>query len=176
VLVTSLLVRLFALAVPILTAVYVDQVVPTGDQALLVVVTLAGLGMAAYYFVAGLVRAHFLLELRTRLDAQLALGFISHLVSLPYAFFLKRSAGDLMMRLRSNSMVREFLTTGAISALLDGVMVCLYIALLLALCGRLVLLVFVLGALQVLVLVAAGSRTRQLMAESLEAESRSGSY
>ena len=176
VLVTSLLVRLFALAVPILTAVYVDQVVPTGDQALLVVVTLAGLGMAAYYFVAGLVRAHFLLELRTRLDAQLALGFISHLVSLPYAFFLKRSAGDLMLRLRSNSIVREFLTTGAISALLDGVIACLYLVLLLLLAWPLGLLVLGLGALQVLVLLAARARTRRLMAESLEAESRSGSY
>ena len=176
ILVTSLLLRLFALALPLLTAVLVDRVVPTGDAHLLLVVSLAGLGMAAYYFLAGLVRSHLLLELRTRLDAQLALGFISHLVSLPYAFFLKRSAGDLMMRLRSNSVVREFLTTGAISALLDGVMVCLYVALLLALDWPLGLLVLGLGALQVLVLVAAGSRTRQLMAESLEAESRSGSY
>jgi ATP-binding cassette, subfamily B, bacterial len=176
ILVTSLLLRLFALALPLLTAVLVDRVVPTDDAHLLLVVSLAGLGMAVYYFLAGLVRSHLLLELRTRLDAQLALGFISHVVSLPYAFFLKRSAGDLMMRLRSNSVVREFLTTGAISALLDGVMVCLYVALLLALDWPLGLLVLGLGALQVLVLLAAGSRTRQLMAESLEAESRSGSY
>src|SRR3954449_9947973 len=89
--------------------------------------------MAGYFLLAGLVRGFVLLELRTRLDAQLAVGFVSHLVSLPYAFFLKRSAGDLMMRLRSNSIVREFVTTGAIAALLDGAMVGLYLVLLLAL-------------------------------------------
>jgi ABC-type bacteriocin/lantibiotic exporter with double-glycine peptidase domain len=176
VLVTSLLLRLFALAAPLLTAVVVDRVVPAGDAQLLVVISIVGLAMAAYYFLAALIRAHLLLELRTRLDAQLALGFISHLVSLPYAFFLRRSSGDLMLRLRSNSVVREFLTTGAISGLLDGGMACLYLVILALLNWSLALLVFALGILQVVVLAASAARTRQLMAESLEAESRSGSY
>jgi ABC-type bacteriocin/lantibiotic exporter with double-glycine peptidase domain len=176
VLATSLLLRIFALALPLLTAALVDRVMPAGDAQLLFVVSLAGLGMAAYYLLATFLRAHLLLQLRTHLDAQLALGFVSHLVSLPYAFFLKRSAGDLMMRLRSNSIVREFLTTGAISALLDGAMVCIYVALLLLLDWPLGLLVLLLGSLQVLVLLLSGTRTRQLMAESLDAEARSGSY
>ena len=176
VLVTSLLLRLFALAAPLLTAVVVDRVVPASDSQLLVVVSSVGLAMAAYYFLAALIRAHLLLELRTRLDAQLALGFISHLVSLPYAFFLRRSSGDLMLRLRSNSVVREFLTTGAISGLLDGGMACLYLVGLALLNWSLALLVLALGILQVVVLAASAARTRQLMAESLEAESRSGSY
>jgi ABC-type bacteriocin/lantibiotic exporter with double-glycine peptidase domain len=173
---SSLLLRLFALAVPLLTAVVVDRVVPSNDVDLLRIVSLVGLAMAVYYFLAGLIRAHMLLELRTRLDAQLALGFISHLVSLPYGFFLKRSAGDLMLRLRSNSVVREVLTTGAVSALLDGGMACLYVILLAKLNWAIALLVLALGSLQVVVLAGAAARTRQLMTESLEAESRSGSY
>jgi ATP-binding cassette subfamily B protein len=176
VLVTSVLLRVFALAVPLLTAALVDRVVPAGDRQLLVVVSLAGLAMAAYYLAATFLRAHLLLRLRTHLDSRLALGFVSHLVSLPYAFFLRRSAGDLMLRMRSNSIVREFLTTGALSALLDGAMVCLYLALLLAIDWPLGLLVLGLGSLEVLVLVASGARSRQLMTESLEAEARSGSY
>lgn len=176
ILVTSLLLRIFALALPVVMAALVDRVVPARNAQLLVVVSLAGLGMAGYFFFAAFLRAHLLLHLRTHLDSQLALGFVGHLVSLPYAFFLKRSAGDLMMRLRSNSIVREFLTTGAISALLDGAIVCLYTVLLLALDWPLGLLVVGLGLLQVAVLVLAGARTRQLMAENLEAEARSGSY
>jgi ABC-type bacteriocin/lantibiotic exporter with double-glycine peptidase domain len=167
---------LFALAAPLLTAVVVDRVVPADDAQLLLVVGIVGLAMAGYYFLAALIRAHVLLELRTRLDAQLALGFISHLVSLPYGFFLKRSAGDLMLRLRSNSVVREFLTTGAISGILDGGMACVYLVILAFLNWQLALLVFALGLLQVVVLAVSAARTRQLMAESLEAESRSGSY
>jgi ABC-type bacteriocin/lantibiotic exporter with double-glycine peptidase domain len=176
VLITSMLMRVFALALPLLTAVLVDHVLGSGNSQLLLVVSLAGLVMVAYFALASWLRAHLLLELRTHLDAQLALGFVSHLVSLPYAFFLKRSAGDLMMRLRSNSTVREFLTTGALAALLDGAMVCLYLVLLLVIDWRLGLLVLGLGGLQVAVLALSAARTRQLMAESLEVEARSGSY
>jgi ABC-type bacteriocin/lantibiotic exporter with double-glycine peptidase domain len=176
VLVTSLLMRVFALALPLLTAVLVDRVLGSGDVQLLMIVSLAGLAMVAYFAVASWLRAHLLLELRTHLDAQLALGFVSHLVSLPYAFFLKRSAGDLMMRLRSNSTVREFLTTGALAGLLDGAMVCLYLVLLLAIDWRLGVLVLGLGSAQVVVLALSSKRTQQLMAESLEVEARSGGY
>src|SRR5262249_60237475 len=108
----------------------VDQAGPANDGQLLLVISVVALVMALYYFLAALIRAHLLVELRTRLDVQLALGFISHLVSLPYGFFLRRSAGDLMLRLRSNSVVREFVTTGAMSGLLDGSMACLYLVLL----------------------------------------------
>jgi ABC-type bacteriocin/lantibiotic exporter with double-glycine peptidase domain len=132
--------------------------------------------VALYYPLAFFLRAHLLLHLRTRLDTLLALGFVRHLVDLPYAFFLKRSAGDLMMRLRSNTTVRELLTTGAVSALLDGTMAGLYLVLLLVIDWPLGLLVFGLGALQVLVLALARQRNQQLMAESLETEARSQSY
>ena len=176
VLVTSLLMRVFALALPLLTAVLVDRVVGSGDAQLLLVVSLAGLAMVVYHVLAGWLRAHLLLELRTHLDAQLALGFVSHLVSLPYAFFLKRSAGDLLMRLRSNSIVRDFLTTGAIAALLDGALVGLYLVLLLLIDWSLGLLVLAIGCAQVIVLAVSGARTRRLMAASLEVEARSGSY
>ena len=57
---------------------------------------------------------------RTRLDMGLTMGFIDHLVKLPYSFFLRRSSGDLMMRLESNTMVRDILATGTLSAALDG--------------------------------------------------------
>jgi ABC-type bacteriocin/lantibiotic exporter with double-glycine peptidase domain len=175
-LVTSLSMRIFALALPLLMSVLVDQVLRTGDSQLLAAVSLAGLVMVAYFAFASWLRSHFLLELRTRLDAQLALGFVGHLVSLPYAFFLERSAGDLITRLRSNSVARELLTTGALAALLDGVMVCLYLALLLTLDWLMGVVVVCLGCLQVLVLVLSGSRSRKLASESLEVEARSAGY
>ena len=50
------------------------------------------------------------------------------------------------MRLRSNTTVREILTTGSLSALLDGRMAAAYLVLLLALSPPLGLLVLGLGA------------------------------
>ena len=66
------------------------------------------------------------------LDRVLSSAFITHLVSLPYQFFLQRSTGDLMTRLNSNVTVREILTTGAVTSVLDGVMVAAYLILIFA--------------------------------------------
>ena len=83
--------------------------------------------LVGYSMLATFLRAHLLLRLRTRLDVDMTLGFLEHLVDLPYAFFLTRSSGDLMMRLRSNATVREILTSGTIAALLDGALATLYL-------------------------------------------------
>lgn len=173
---TSVLLRVFALAIPGLTAVLVNRVVPDGDGGLLWVVGAAAAAMVAYHFLTSFLRAHLLVRLRTHLDMQMTLGFMRHLVDLPYGFFLRRSAGDLMMRLRSNSTVREILTTGAISTVLDGAFVAVYLVLLLALSPSMGLLVLGLGMLQAAVLLVARRRNQQLMAETLHTEARSQSY
>jgi ABC-type bacteriocin/lantibiotic exporter with double-glycine peptidase domain len=106
----------------------------------------------------------------------MTLDFLEHLVDLPYAFFLKRSSGDLMMRLRSNATVREILTTGTIAALLDGALATFYLVAILALSPLLGVLVVALGAAQVVVLLAARRRNQQLMGEALATEAKSQSY
>jgi ABC-type bacteriocin/lantibiotic exporter with double-glycine peptidase domain len=152
------------------------RVVPAGDRHLLIILTVTMAAMAGYYFLISLVRAHLLLHLRTHVDRQLTTEFISHLARLPYAFFLRRPAGDLMMRLQSNSTVREILTTGSLSALLDGGMATAYLVLLLIISPPLGLLVLVLGAAQVAATILARRSNQRLTTESLEAQARSESY
>jgi ATP-binding cassette subfamily B protein len=176
VLVVSVLLRVFALALPLLTAAVVNDVAPAGDGHLLAVVSAAMAAMVAYHVVGTFLRARLLLQLRTAVDVQMTLGFMGHLVDLPYAFFLTRSAGDLMTRLRSNSTVREILTTGAISTILDGGFAVLYLVALLALSPAMGALALGLAALQATVLVTARRRNQRLMAQSLHAEARSQSY
>ncbi|WP_006246746.1 peptidase domain-containing ABC transporter [Mycolicibacterium tusciae] len=176
VLATSVVVRLMALAVPILTGVIVDQIVPAGGDRLLKIVAAVMAALICYSALATFLRAHLLLRLRSRLDVEMTLGFLEHLVDLPYAFFLKRSSGDLMMRLRSNATVREILTSGTIAALLDGVLATAYLAVIFALSPQLGFLVVVLGAAQVVVLLSARRRNQHLMGEALATEARSQSY
>lgn len=173
---TSVVVRLMALAVPVLTGVVVDQVVPGDDGHLLKVLAAVMAALIGYSVLATYLRAHLLLRLRSRLDVAMTLDFLEHLVDLPYAFFLKRSSGDLMMRLRSNATVREILTTGTIAALLDGTLATLYLVVILALSPTLGVLVTILGAAQVAVLLAARRRNQHLMGEALATEARSQSY
>jgi ABC-type bacteriocin/lantibiotic exporter with double-glycine peptidase domain len=176
VLVGSVLLRLLALALPLLTGLLVNEIVPRNDRHLLLVTGAAMGAVVAYFFLATLLRSHLLLQLRTRLDVSLTTAFVEHLVDLPYVFFLGRSAGDLMMRLQSNTVVREFLTTGTISALIDGSLASLYLVLLFMLSPPLAALVLVLGLLQVMVLLLARRRNQHLMSESLQVEAKSQSY
>ncbi|MDQ6747294.1 MAG: peptidase domain-containing ABC transporter, partial [Candidatus Dormibacteraeota bacterium] len=176
ILVSSALVQVFALALPILTAVVVDRVVPAKDGSLLLSVSI-GLGaMVAFNLLSAYLRARQLLYLRTRLDLHLSRRFIEHLADLPYAFFLQRSTGDLMMRLSSNAIVREILTSSALSAVLDGAAVLIYVAIILVRSPQLGLLVLGVGALQVAVLLLARRRYQRLMMENLAAQARSQAY
>jgi ATP-binding cassette subfamily B protein len=172
VVVMSLLLRLFALAVPLVTGLVVDKVVPRGDRHLLLVAIVAGGFLVAFNAGASVLRARLLLHLRTVLDSRMTLGFLGHLVSLPYGFFQTRSTGDLMMRVSSNATVREILTSNTLSGLLDGCFVLLYAVVIMLTSPGLGVLVLVLAGLHALIFLASRRRYRELLAADLEAQAK----
>ncbi|HEY0994053.1 MAG TPA: peptidase domain-containing ABC transporter [Kofleriaceae bacterium] len=176
VVVTSVLLRVFALAFPLVTAVVVDRVVPRNDRNLLLVVSIGLGGLLVFQMITTLVRSHLLLQLRTNLDTRLTLGFVDYLSRLPYDFFQRRSAGDLMMRVNNNATVRELLTSNTLSALLDGVLVIGYAALILVIAPMMGAIVIGMGILQITVFYIARRGYRELLTRSLEAQARSQSY
>jgi ATP-binding cassette subfamily B protein len=176
VIVTSLILRISALALPLMTALVIDRVVPRDDHHLLGLFAIGVAMVIGYQLLSAFLRGNLLLELRTRLDMGLTMGFVDHLVELPYTFFLRRSSGDLMMRLQSNTSVREILTSGSLSALLDGVFASFYLILLLIVSPDIGYLVVVLALAEVLTLVASWRRNRRLMSDSLQAQADSQSY
>jgi ATP-binding cassette subfamily B protein len=173
---TSVVIRLVALVLPLLTAVVVDEIVPRADRHLLLILVLGVAAVVGYQFLASFIRGNLLLELRTHLDMRLTMGFVDHLVELPYAFFLRRSSGDLMMRMQSNSSVREILTTGSMSALIDGTFAIAYLALLFLVSVPIALLVLVVALLQGVTMLLSWGRNQRLMSESLEAQAKTQSY
>ena len=174
--VTSGLIQLFALTTPILTGVVLDRVIPFGERNLLMVVVLGLLAMVLFHMFSTFVRGHLLLAVRAHLDRTLSSDFISHLVRLPYSFFLQRSTGDLMTRLNSNVTVREILTTSALSAVLDGLFVTGYLILIFAQSLPMGLVVLLLAALQISIPLVTHKRVQRLMAETLQAQARSQGY
>ena len=172
----SALVQLFALALPILTAVVVDRVVPRGDHSLLLAVTLGLLAMVGFNLLASWLRGVQLVALRTRVDLHISRRFIEHLADLPYSFFLQRSTGDVMMRLNSNATVREILTSSMLSGLLDGGAALIYLGIIAWRSPSLALIVLGVGATQVTVVLLARRRYQRLMAENLQAQARSQAY
>ncbi len=176
VLVMSLLLRVFALAVPLLTAVIVDRVIPRGDYNLMLVVVAGLVGTMAFQILTSLIRTHLLLQMRTNLDTRLTLGFVDYLTRLPFDFFQRRSTGDLMQRVNNNSTIREVLTTNVLSTLIDGLFVTLYAVLIFVISPLLGLVVLGLGAIQLIVLAVARRKYRDQLVRSLDAQARSQSY
>jgi ABC-type bacteriocin/lantibiotic exporter with double-glycine peptidase domain len=176
VVVSSLILRLVALAMPLFVGLVVDRVIPHADTHLLTIAAL-GLGMALVFdLLTNIIRAHLLLELRAAMDTKLTLGFLEHLTSLPYSFFQQRSTGDLMMRVSSNSTVREILTSNTLSALLDGVLVIFYIGFVFWMSPLIGFIIIALATGQIALFLASRRPTRDLMAEDLEAQAKAQSY
>ncbi len=101
---------------------------------------------------------------------------MQHLFSLPYTFFQRRSTGDLLQRVGSNSTVREIVTGGVLSGILDGGLVVTYFVILLFSSHALAVLVLVLGAVQYAVFTATRRQRRELMAEAFTVQAKSQSY
>lgn len=163
VLAMSLVLQACGLALPLINGRLVDRVIPHGDQHLLMVMIVGILTVLAFEFLSMLARSNLLVNLRTRLDAQMTLGFLDHMLSLPYAFFQRRPAGDLMMRLNSNEQIREMLTSSVLSTALDGLLVIVYLALLIGMSPVIAGVAFVLVALEGAVFLALRRKQIQLM-------------
>src|SRR5258706_8631049 len=120
ILLMSLVLQMFGLALPTLTGQVVDKVMPRGDLDLLELL-LVGLGLMIFFqALATLARGHLVLYMRTRLDVKMMLAFFEHLVGLPYSYFQVRPPGDLMTRLNGSAVVRQRLTSATLSVILDG--------------------------------------------------------
>ena len=176
VLVTSLVLQVVGLVVPILTGVVVDSVLPHGDVALLWLLVGGTAFVALMYTLTSLVRGYRLLELRVHLESNLTLGFMEHLVSLPFGFFQQRPTGDILHRVRSQQTIRDILTNATLSGLLDGGFVLISLAVLAAMAPSLALLTLLFVAVQISLFLLARRRSRELMIEEVEAASKNGAF
>jgi ATP-binding cassette, subfamily B, bacterial len=172
----SLVLQGLGLAVPMFTKVLVDHVLPS---AITHVMPILGIGMVFIVLaltVTSYLRAALLISLEARLDSQMMLGFFEHVLTLPCRFFQQRTTGDLLMRLGSNAVIREALTTQAVAAVLDSALVLGYLAMLLALKPIFGAIVLGIGLLQVALLLGTTRRMRELLQRDLSATAESQGY
>lgn len=170
------LLQLVGMMLPVVTGLVVDSVVPRSDYSLLAIVSGAAVAAVGFGLAASLLRTFLLVRLRTRLDFRLATKFIDHLASLPYAFFQRRQAGDLMLRVNSNAQIREFLTSNVVSGLLDAVLAAGYVVMIAVLSPAMAGAVLLLGAARLVVLFTIRRRLTESMVAQLDASARSQGY
>jgi ABC-type bacteriocin/lantibiotic exporter with double-glycine peptidase domain len=172
----SLLLQVFGFAVPLLTREIVDRVLPTGRNAPVLNVMLAGSAMAAaMHALTVYARAHLLLRLQTRLDSHLMLTFFRHLLSLPFRFFQLRNTGDLLMRLSSNATIRDALTGYTTSAILDGSLVVVFLLALMRISPVIGTAAVIIAVAEVVVLLITFHRLQSLVESDIACQSSSQS-
>jgi len=165
----SLLLLLVGLALPLLTRLVVDQVLPFQLTSLMPVLGIGILVLFLTTLLITLLREWLLVQLRARIDIRMMLGFVEHLLALPYRFFQQRSTGDLLSRAASNTILRDVLSNQLLSAVLDSALVAFYLVILIAQSPPFGVLTLVLGLLQVLLLLLTNRRISRLARRELAA-------
>lgn len=123
----SLLLQVFAVLTPLYLQITVDEVVMRGATSVLDGLAL-GFGLLLLIQTGtSVLRQYVLFNLRYQLNVQMAANLFRHLIRLPLDYFIKRHIGDIQSRFGSLEQVRQLLTTGIVTALVDGVMAVLMI-------------------------------------------------
>lgn len=176
ILIISVVLRVIALALPLLTAVLINEVIPNAEQQPLVLLGCGAFVAVLAHGLTTLIRAHLLLSLRTRMDRRMTVSFLSKLMKLPYAYFTRKTSADLMLRVRSHNKLRDTLASSLVSGFLDGLMAIGYIGLLVFVNLPLASATAALAVLHALLILATSRRFLQLAFQDLEIQTRSNSH
>ena len=112
--------ELIALAMPFQIQWVVDQVLPSSDINLLIVIMGGFLIMTAIQAGFSITRAWIISWLGATLNVQWTTGLFGHLLKLPLEYFEKRHIGDVVSRFSSMQSIQSTLTGSFIEAVLDG--------------------------------------------------------
>ncbi len=176
ILLSSLIIQLLALASPLFTQLLIDEVLPASNVGALTLLGVAIIVLLVGHLLVEFVRDVLLLNLRARLDVRLMTGFFDHMLRLPFAFFQQRSSGDLLMRLQSNTYLREILTGEAFSLVLDTVLVVTYMAYLVWKSPLMAGLALIFAVIQVAIMLGTVRQQRRLAAEVLATDADEQGY
>ena len=154
VLVLSLFFQVLLLASPWYLQIAIDNVIPSGDERLLLLLAVGFAVVALFRLATEITRARLLIYIQNRLDLAMSGRLFTHLLRLPLSFFTKRDDGDIISRFYSLDPIRQLLAEGALIAVIDGALMVCTLALMLVISP--LLSAVALGALAIYALLRLG--------------------
>jgi ATP-binding cassette, subfamily B, bacterial HlyB/CyaB len=118
-LLASFFLQLFALVSPLFFQVVIDKVLVHRGVSTLDVLVLGLVCIAIFEAVLGGLRAYVFAHTTNRIDVELGARLFHHLVALPIGYFQARRAGDSVARARELENIRTFLTSSALTLVVD---------------------------------------------------------
>ena len=119
VLVASFFLQLFALVSPLFFQVVIDKVLVHRSLSTLDVLIIGLVAISVFETVLGILRTYLFAHTTNRIDVELGARLFRHLVALPIAYFQARRVGDLVARVRELENIRNFLTSSALTLVID---------------------------------------------------------
>lgn len=171
----SLLLQVFAVVSPFYMQTVVDDVLLRYDTNLLLVLAL-GFGLLMLIRVGTeALRSLVILHLSTKLNYQMAANLFRHLIRLPTDYFSKRHIGDVVSRFGSLQQVKDLLTTGLVSSIVDGVMAIITLVAMFIYSAKVAVVVLGIVAVYTIVRLALYLPFRRLSEESIVAHAKESS-
>lgn len=119
VLIASFFLQLFALASPLFFQVVIDKVLVHRALSTLDVLVIGLLAISTFETVLSILRTYLFAHTTNRIDVELGARLFHHLLALPMAYFQARRVGDSVARVRELENIRNFLTSSALTLVID---------------------------------------------------------
>lgn len=128
VLLASLLIQVLALGMPLFTQTIIDKVIVHRTESTLMVIAF---GMAMFMIFTTIltwIRQYLVLHTGNRVDAVLASEVFNHLFKLPPRYFEHRPTGVIAARMQGIETIREFVSSAAVTLVLDMPFLLIFVA------------------------------------------------
>src|SRR5262250_1225059 len=119
VLVASFFLQLFALVSPLFFQVVIDKVLVHRSMSTLEVLVIGLVAISFFEVIIGILRTYLFAHTTNRIDVELGARLFRHLTALPIAYFQARRVGDSVARVRELENIRNFLTSSALTLVID---------------------------------------------------------
>jgi len=119
VVVASFFLQLFALVTPLFFQVVTDKVLTHRGFTTLDVLVIGLIAVSIFESVLAALRTYVFAHTTNRVDVELGARLFRHLLALPIAYFEARRAGDSVARVRELENIRNFLTSSALTLVID---------------------------------------------------------
>lgn len=172
----SLALQVVTFVLPFQIQLVVDEAIGGGDAALLGVIALAFGGILILRAVVEALRSWSILVFGQIISFQMVGNVVRHLIRLPSDYFEKRHVGDILSRIGSAHAIQEILTQGFISAIIDGLMAIIALAILFFYSATLAVVVIIGVAANLLVSFVVFPVMRRRQEEQIVQAAREQSY
>jgi subfamily B ATP-binding cassette protein HlyB/CyaB len=128
VLVASFFLQLFGLVTPLFFQVVTDKVLTHRGYTTLDVLIFGLITVSIFETILGALRTYVFSHTTNRIDVELGTRLFRHLIALPIGYFEARRAGDSVARVRELENIRNFLTSSALTLVIDAFFTLVFLA------------------------------------------------